>query len=118
MVLMAASLLHGLTRVRTSRLAPSVFRRMGFLSCQEPLPKKLDAPFRVGGLWRGQQLLRQGAKARGSYRARIDIQEGFLLAHRLGKRRIMENKTQIIDRDIEKALCHQMQPSEGFFGFI
>ena len=28
---------------------------------------------------------------------RIDIQEGFLLAHRLGKGRIMENKPEIID---------------------
>ena len=38
--------------------ALSVFRRVGFLSCQESLPKKLDAPFRIGCLWRGQQLLR------------------------------------------------------------
>src|SRR5262252_8591006 len=114
MVLMTAALLQCLTRVQTSRLAPSVFRRVGFLSCQESLPKKLDPPFRVGCLWRGQQLLRQGTKARGSYRARIDIQEGFLLAYRLGKGRIVENKPQIIDRDIKKALCYQLQAAEGF----
>src|SRR2546422_38225 len=97
MVLMAAALLHCLTHVHTSRLAPSVFRRVGVLSFQESLPKKLDPPFRGGCLWPGQQLLRQGAKARGSRRARIDIQESFLLAYRLGKGRIVENKSQEID---------------------
>src|SRR4030095_8372587 len=112
MVLMAVSLLHCLTRVRTSRLAPSVFRRVGFLSCQEPLPKKLDSPFRVGCLWRSQQLLRQGAKAWGSYRARINIEEGFLLAHRLGKGRIVENKPQIVDRNTSKELSPEIEPSE------